>query len=71
MNFTINNQPYTFTVLVDQGVLTDFTATNGDTVYDCSIQLISRDEVAQILCCTPVTCTEGPCRMPQTVAQSA
>jgi hypothetical protein len=65
MNFRIANQPYIFTLLVNQqGELTDFTAVNEESEkeYDCSIQLTSQELEPELICCTPVTCTGGPCR---------
>jgi hypothetical protein len=56
MNFTIHGEDFVFTLTVDgDGQLTGFTATNGSTTFDCSIQLVS--QANERWCCIP----NGPC----------
>ena len=61
MNFTIAGEDFNFTLTLNsEGQLTGFTATNGGTTYDCSIQLVS-ETPAERVCCTPSGCTAGSC----------
>jgi hypothetical protein len=62
MNFTINGEPYTFTLEVDGlNRLTGFTATNQSTTYDCAIHMTSQLDEPELVCCTPSGCTQGGC----------
>lgn len=62
MNFTISGEPFTFTVTVDgDGNLTAFSAADGETTYDCRIQLMPHDEAKSVRCCTPEGCMAGTC----------
>jgi len=73
MTFTIANSGFTFDLQVNgENQLTSFTATREGVSYVCYIQLESQGEVAQLVCCTPQGCVEGPCRTTTTIAaQSA
>lgn len=65
MVFTIENEDYVFSLVVDQdNHLTGFTATKDQVTYDCSIHLKSQLNSQVILCCRPYPpggCVEGPC----------
>jgi hypothetical protein len=62
MIFTINGEPYIFTLTVDLlNRVTGFTATNLSTTYDCKIQMTSQEDEPEVLCCTPSGCTQGGC----------
>ncbi len=62
MTFTIDGQPYTFNLQLDQSnKLTGFTASTQSTTYVCSIQLASNEDVPEFVCCTPSGCTAGGC----------
>ena len=63
MNFTISNEDFTFTLLVDpNGTLTSFTATKDSTSYDCAIQVTATGAMMpEVFCCTPAGCTSGAC----------
>jgi hypothetical protein len=62
MNFTIAGEDYVFTLTVNgDGQLQGFTATKeGNTTYDCSIQLVSQTSPERA-CCSPAGCTAGSC----------
>jgi hypothetical protein len=62
MNFTIAGEEYVFTLTVNgDGQLLSFTATKeGNTTYDCSIQLVSQTSPERA-CCSPAGCTAGSC----------
>lgn len=61
MTFTISGEPYVFTLVIDNGVLTSFTAADETTTYQCFIQLQVQGAAEPIVCCTPAGCTSGPC----------
>ena len=61
MNFTISGEPYLFTLVVDNGVLTAFSASDNGTIYQCSIELMSQGFDSTLVCCTPSGCTAGAC----------
>ena len=62
MIFTINGEPYIFTLTLDLlNQVTGFTATNLTTTYDCKIHLTSQQDDSEELCCTPSGCTQGGC----------
>lgn len=61
MNFTIAGEEFNFTLTVNgDGQLTGFTATKGQTTYDCLIQLVSQSTPERV-CCGPSGCTSGSC----------
>ena len=61
MNFTIVGEDFNFTLTVNsEGQLLAFTATNDNTTYDCSIQLVSQAS-GERTCCGPSGCTAGSC----------
>lgn len=62
MIFSIGNPvQFTFNLELDEnGRLTELTASNGESVYDCQIQLTSRSDPDDVACCT-TTCSAGPC----------
>lgn len=59
--FTIAGARFTFEVETDGGQLVSLTAVDGEFVYDCSLQLVPRDESKRIECCRPSGCTSGTC----------
>jgi len=62
MNFTISGEEFDFTLEVDgSGNLTGFTATKDGTTYDCTIQLTSRANAEDQVCCGPSGCMAGSC----------
>ena len=65
MTFTISGEPFLFTLVVDDGVLTSFTATDNGTTFDCFIQLEAQGLVEGMFCCTPTGCTSGGCSSAQ------
>jgi hypothetical protein len=63
MEFTIGDEGYTFIMVLNESdQLIGFTATKNQTIYDCTIHLVSQTNSAEILCCRPNgECTSGPC----------
>jgi len=61
LNFTIVGEDFNFSLTLNgDGQLVGFTATKGNTTYDCSIQLASQSS-AERVCCSPIGCTPGSC----------
>jgi hypothetical protein len=72
MTFTIANSGFVFDLqLNEQNQLATFTATREGSSYLCYIQLERQDEVAELVCCTPQGCVEGPCKQNPSLTASA
>jgi len=64
MVFTIENEDYTFSLVLDESnQMTGFTATKDQVTYDCGIHLKSRTQPQEYSCCypPPIGCQPGGC----------